>query len=86
MKLTEIFDSGRFSLSFEVFPPKNDTAYESVKNATEEIAKLSPSFMSVTYGAGGGYIIILAALSQRSSISSLLARVSSHSLGIASYP
>ncbi|MBQ8390663.1 MAG: methylenetetrahydrofolate reductase [Oscillibacter sp.] len=54
MKLTEIFDSGRLSLSFEVFPPKTDTAFESVKAATEEIAKLRPSFMSVTYGAGGG--------------------------------
>ena len=54
MKLTEIFDKGTLSLSFEVFPPKNDTAFESVKEATEAIAKLSPSFMSVTYGAGGG--------------------------------
>ena len=54
MKLTKLFDSGKLSLSFEVFPPKNDTAFESVKTATEEIAKLFPSFMSVTYGAGGG--------------------------------
>ena len=41
-------------MSFEVFPPKTSTAFESVKNATEEIAKLKPSFISVTYGAGGG--------------------------------
>lgn len=54
MKLTELFDQNRRSLSFEVFPPKNDTAFESVKKATEEIAALRPSFMSVTYGAGGG--------------------------------
>ena len=53
MKLSTLF-SERFSLSFEVFPPKTDTAFESVKAATEEIAKLRPSFMSVTYGAGGG--------------------------------
>ena len=53
MKLSTLF-SEKFSLSFEVFPPKTDTAFESVKTATEEIAKLSPSFMSVTYGAGGG--------------------------------
>ncbi len=53
MKLSTLF-SGKFSLSFEVFPPKTDTAFESVKTATEEIAKLRPSFMSVTYGAGGG--------------------------------
>ena len=54
MKLSELFNQNKLSLSFEVFPPKNDTAFESVKNATEEIATLAPSFMSVTYGAGGG--------------------------------
>jgi len=54
MKLSEIFERNELSLSFEVFPPKTDTAFESVKTATEEIAKLRPSFMSVTYGAGGG--------------------------------
>ena len=54
MKISKILNDDKLSLSFEVFPPKNDTAFESVKYATEEIAKLSPSFMSVTYGAGGG--------------------------------
>ena len=54
MKLTDVFQSGKLSLSFEVFPPKTDTSFESVRAATEEIAKLGPSFMSVTYGAGGG--------------------------------
>ena len=54
MKLSKLLEGNKLSLSFEVFPPKTDTAFESVKNATEEIAKLRPSFMSVTYGAGGG--------------------------------
>lgn len=54
MKLTDLFVNDKLSLSFEVFPPKTDTAFDSVKHATEEIAKLHPSFMSVTYGAGGG--------------------------------
>ena len=54
MKLSELFKSDKLSLSFEVFPPKTDMAFDSVKSATEEIAKLRPSFMSVTYGAGGG--------------------------------
>lgn len=53
MKLSDVF-SDKLSLSFEVFPPKTDMAFDSVKTATEEIAKLKPSFMSVTYGAGGG--------------------------------
>ncbi|MDO5434888.1 MAG: methylenetetrahydrofolate reductase [NAD(P)H] [Clostridia bacterium] len=54
MKLTELFKSEKPRLSFEVFPPKTDTAFESVRAATEEIAALKPSFVSVTYGAGGG--------------------------------
>lgn len=54
MKISDILSDGKLHLSFEVFPPKNDTAFDSVKHATEEIAKLRPSFMSVTYGAGGG--------------------------------
>lgn len=54
MKLSEILNQNRLSLSFEVFPPKTDTSFESVRHATEEIASLRPAFMSVTYGAGGG--------------------------------
>ena len=54
MKITNILKEGKPSLSFEVFPPKTDAAFDSVKAATEEIAKLRPAFMSVTYGAGGG--------------------------------
>ncbi len=54
MKLTEILKHNTPSLSFEVFPPKTTTAFESVKTAVETIAELHPSFMSVTYGAGGG--------------------------------
>ena len=54
MKITELLARDGLSLSFEVFPPKTDTAFESVKAATEEIADLHPAFVSVTYGAGGG--------------------------------
>ncbi|MCF0224071.1 MAG: methylenetetrahydrofolate reductase [NAD(P)H] [Fibrobacter sp.] len=54
MKIIDILKKDKMSLSFEVFPPKLDTNFESVKKATEEIAALRPAFMSVTYGAGGG--------------------------------
>lgn len=54
MKITEIITGSTPSLSFEVFPPKTNDKYESVAGAVREIAKLNPSFMSVTYGAGGG--------------------------------
>lgn len=54
MKITEIIKGQKPSLSFEVFPPKSNDKYDSVATAIVEIAKLSPSYMSVTYGAGGG--------------------------------
>lgn len=54
MKISDIIKSDKYSLSFEVFPPKVSDAFESVRAATEEIAKLKPDFVSVTYGAGGG--------------------------------
>lgn len=54
MKIKDILEQGKPTLSFEVFPPKTEDKYESVERAAVEIAKLSPAFMSVTYGAGGG--------------------------------
>jgi len=54
MKISEILKQNKPSLSIEVFPPKTDSLYESVSKAVDEIATLKPSFMSVTYGAGGG--------------------------------
>ncbi|MBR6676359.1 MAG: methylenetetrahydrofolate reductase, partial [Clostridia bacterium] len=53
MKITEIINASRPSLSFEVFPPKTDDKLESVMAAAGKIADLLPSYMSVTYGAGG---------------------------------
>ena len=54
MKVIDLLKADTLSISFEVFPPKTESAFDSVKSATEEIARLQPSFMSVTYGAGGG--------------------------------
>ena len=54
MKISKVLQSQARSLSFEVFPPKTDSSFETVRSATEEIASLAPSYMSVTYGAGGG--------------------------------
>lgn len=54
MKIIDILNRKDMSLSFEVFPPKRETAFESVKQTAEAIAANKPSFMSVTYGAGGG--------------------------------
>ncbi|MGN8818865.1 methylenetetrahydrofolate reductase [NAD(P)H] [Oribacterium sp. HCP28S3_H8] len=54
MKVIDILAQQKATLSFEVFPPKKDSNFDSVVAATEKIAALKPSFMSVTYGAGGG--------------------------------
>ena len=54
MKIIDILNTKTMSLSFEVFPPKRETAFESVKATAEDIAATNPAFMSVTYGAGGG--------------------------------
>jgi len=54
MKIIDIITANKPSLSFEVFPPKTSAAFDSIKAASEKIAELKPSYMSVTYGAGGG--------------------------------
>lgn len=54
MKIIDLLKTQKLSLSFEVFPPKTENGFDSVKHVIEEIASLHPSFMSVTYGAGGG--------------------------------
>ncbi len=64
MKLTELFACSGHTLSCEVFPPKTSDKYDSVREATERIAALSPAFMSVTCGAGGsaeGFTVSIAA-------------------------
>ena len=53
MKLRDIIGKDKVTVSFEVFPPKTQTNYESVFDAAMGVAALKPDFMSVTYGAGG---------------------------------
>lgn len=53
MKLIDQIRDERYTLSFEVFPPRTDASLETVRTATTEVARLKPGFVSVTYGAGG---------------------------------
>ena len=53
MKINEILADKTPTISFEVFPPKAETGLNEVKTAAGAIAALSPSYMSVTYGAAG---------------------------------
>ena len=52
MKTCDLF-AKKTVFSFEVFPPKKDMPVETVFPTLTELSKLSPDFISVTYGAGG---------------------------------
>lgn len=55
MKIIDKLNRGdKIRISFEVFPPKTDAGVDKVMEATDRIAALKPSYISVTYGAGGG--------------------------------
>lgn len=53
MHITDILDSPKPSLSFEFFPPRAAAAWEELYETIRDLEALSPSFVSVTYGAGG---------------------------------
>ena len=53
MHICDIFANWRTTFSFEFFPPKNDAAAEQLYRNIAELEALHPSFVSVTYGAGG---------------------------------
>lgn len=54
MRITEKLTVKDRLISFEVFPPKTDSAFDSIEHSVRELAAFNPDFMSVTYGAGGG--------------------------------
>ncbi|MCC6581429.1 MAG: methylenetetrahydrofolate reductase [NAD(P)H] [Phycisphaeraceae bacterium] len=53
MHVRDIFDQQATTLSFEFFPPKTADAAESLYQTISQLEPLKPSFVSVTYGAGG---------------------------------
>jgi len=54
MRIAELFTPGAKPVfSFEFFPPKTEDGRASLIATVRELAELSPSFVSVTYGAGG---------------------------------
>ena len=54
MRISEHLKNNLPSISFEVFPPKKDAAFEPIVAAVDRLCDLKPAFISVTYGAGGG--------------------------------
>ncbi|MBI4878584.1 MAG: methylenetetrahydrofolate reductase [NAD(P)H] [Planctomycetes bacterium] len=53
MRIKDLFGRGRPLFSFEFFPPKTDKGMEALRRTLAELSVLEPSFVSVTYGAGG---------------------------------
>ncbi len=53
MHIQDIFAEHRTTFSFEFFPPKTDAAWEELFANIARLEALQPSFVSVTYGAGG---------------------------------
>ena len=53
MKIKELFDRGNPVFSFEFFPPKDEAGITSLMETVKNLQDLHPSFVSVTYGAGG---------------------------------
>ncbi len=53
MKITEIYQSKKNVLSFEIFPPKKDEELDNIEPTLEILSDLHPDYISVTFGAGG---------------------------------
>jgi methylenetetrahydrofolate reductase (NADPH) len=53
MSIKDLFKTKKPVISFEIFPPKKDFGVETIYSTIDELAKLNPDFISVTYGAGG---------------------------------
>jgi methylenetetrahydrofolate reductase (NADPH) len=53
MKMREILERDQIVFSFEFFPPKTDPGWVGLTDRLHEFEALEPSFVSVTYGAGG---------------------------------
>jgi methylenetetrahydrofolate reductase (NADPH) len=53
MRIDELLAKGRPSVSFEFFPPKTEGGFVQLYRVIEDLRSLAPTYVSVTYGAGG---------------------------------
>jgi len=53
MRIRELLTTGRPSFSFEFFPPKDEAGFAQLRETLASLRELRPTFVSVTYGAGG---------------------------------
>lgn len=64
-KIIDILKTDKVSISCELFPPKQGTELQNSLEIVNKIAKVHPSYMSVTYGAGGSTVGYSAALARQ---------------------
>ena len=64
-KIIDILKDDRIGISCELFPPKIGSELQNALEIVDEIAKVKPSYMSVTYGAGGSTVGYTAAIAER---------------------
>lgn len=64
VKLTDVLKSDKVCISCEVFPPKQGTELQNSLSIVKRIAEVQPSYISVTYGAGGSTVGYSAALAK----------------------
>ena len=53
MRIDQVLGQGKPSVSFEFFPPKSDAGFQQLYKTIDELHPLHPTYVSVTYGAGG---------------------------------
>jgi methylenetetrahydrofolate reductase (NADPH) len=53
MRIDQILGLGQPTISFEFFPPKTEEGFNSLFRTIEDLRPIKPSYVSVTYGAGG---------------------------------
>jgi len=53
MEILSLLNAPKPTLSFEFFPPKDESGADDLLKTVDELGKLDPTFVSVTYGAGG---------------------------------
>lgn len=53
MKVSEAYEPNKFTLSFELFPPKSDAGIGTLMDTVAKLVAFEPRFITCTYGAGG---------------------------------
>ncbi len=53
MRIRELLYTGRPCISFEFFPPKDESGFDALRATLASLRELRPTYVSVTYGAGG---------------------------------